>query len=80
MPVSEVSNTAKVWMGDRACDFCQQNFKELGLEFLIDGRTVYGLWAVMCEKCYSQHGTGLGQGSGQKYQLQSNGVYLKVAG
>lgn len=80
MPQSVKSTEARVWMGDSECSFCHQNFKELKLEFLIDGKTVYGPWACMCEKCFAQHGVGSGQGSGQKYQLQSNGVYLKVAG
>ena len=77
---SEKPAVAKVWIGDETCSFCQQNFKELGLEFLIDGKTVYGLWATLCEPCYAMHGVGLGQGLGQKYQLQANGDYVKVAG
>ncbi len=46
------------------CDIC----KNLGMysEALYDGKTMYGLWAYMCEKHFKDYGVGLGTGRGQK--------------
>lgn len=43
----------------------------------IDGRTRTGYWANMCPSCFNLHGVGLGQGKGQKYDVQTK---LKVEG
>ena len=32
----------------------------------VDGRTVFGGWANMCEACFKSMGVGLGTGSGQR--------------
>lgn len=33
----------------KKCDFCTN-------EATKDGKTVYGPWASMCEKCFKEHG------------------------
>jgi hypothetical protein len=70
------TTSKEIWQGSKMCNFCQ---KPCGRVF-IDGRTNLGPWAVMCEPCYARRGIGLGQGSGQKYKLNSNNEYVKVAG
>lgn len=37
-----------------------------------------GPWGIMCSACHQEHGCGLGEGKGQKYQHQGDG-YVKVA-
>lgn len=45
------------------CEVCDD---PLG-EYFIDGAVNGGKWALMCEKCHKQHGSGLGIGKAQKY-------------
>lgn len=52
----------------KKCEICDN---KLG-EFFVDGRTIFGPWAILCEKCYESFGCGLGVGNGQKYKT-SNG-------
>jgi len=68
----------KYWLGDPGtqCQICNGEF---GNTF-IDGATRFGPWAIMCLRCSVLHGTGLGQGRGQKYQKQPDGKWLKVGG
>lgn len=49
------------------CDICHKPF---GKHF-IDGATVFGPWALMCEECHKKFGRGLGIGSGQKYVTET---------
>lgn len=51
----------------------------VGDEF-IDGKTIYGPWAIMTPHSFANHGVGLGTGKGQRYRKQSDGRFLKVAG
>lgn len=48
----------------------------------IDGKTVYGPWAMMSPEAFALHGTGrLGLGVGQRYQRQPvTNRWLKVEG
>ncbi len=46
----------------------------------VDGRTKDGPWAIMCMKCFTTQGLGLGTGRGQLYRLQPNNTWLKVSG
>ncbi len=55
------------WLGEKECNFCHADLSD---ETLIDGRTCYGPWAVMCDLCHVVHGVGLGTGSGQRYEPQ----------
>jgi hypothetical protein len=64
----------KEWYGTSHCDFCGKL-----MDIVIDGKTVFGPWAAMCETCSEKHGIGLGTGIGQKYVLKE-GRYIKVEG
>lgn len=57
------------------CDICNKPFGK----FFIDGKTKMsgGQWALMCEECHAQHGSGLGMGFGQKYDKATK---IKVEG
>ena len=59
----------KKWMGIKPvnCNACETSFKEV----FIDGKTIYGPWALLCLECHSKIGTGLGTGRGQKYDLET---------
>ena len=47
----------------------------------IDGRTIYGPWAIMTPETWKRAGaTKLGPGSGQRYVKQADGKWLKVEG
>jgi len=39
-----------------------------------DGRTLFGPWANMCEKCFQFNGIGLGLGRGQRLILDKEGI------
>lgn len=58
----------KKWLGivPTKCDLCRGKFRD---GHFIDGKTVYGSWAIMCTTCHSHSGDGLGTGRGQKYLL-----------
>lgn len=55
------------------CDFCH-----VEPDILIDGKTVYGPWALMCQKCHMEVGVGLGIGKGQQYLRKEEGIYVAV--
>jgi len=46
----------------------------------IDGKTRGGPWAIMTPRSFRQHGSGIGQGRGQKYQKQPDGKWKKIDG
>jgi len=67
------------WAGSTKCDWCHTECKEE----LIDGRTTWGCWAVMCPTCFSRLGVGIGPGLGQRYRrppLDLTGRLVKVEG
>lgn len=48
---------------------------------MYDAKTKLGPWANMTQESFDLHGFGkLGTGFGQKYQLDSDGKWYKVAG
>lgn len=49
------------------CDFCDAPLTKVR----IDGRTRYGVWANMCERCHAEVGVGLGTGKGQKFDVET---------
>ena len=59
----------KKWMGSKPvnCQLCNKPFQDT----FVDGRTEYGMWALMCVDCHDKRGRGLGMGRGQKYDLIS---------
>lgn len=68
----------KSWEGEspECCDGCGKPI----LNIFIDGKTRFGLWAIMCLDCYNELGTGLGQGLGQQYWKDPDGRFSKVEG
>jgi hypothetical protein len=44
----------------RTCQLCEN------APATIDGKTVMGPWANMCDACHAQYGVGLGLGKGQR--------------
>lgn len=58
------------------CEICNRPLtKEM-----VDGKTNWGPWALMCVPCHNNHGGRLGLGIGQKYEKQPGGRWLKIAG
>ncbi len=51
------------------CDICKSPLDKA--VFFVDGKTVFGPWATMCQACHTQHGLGLGQGKGQMFELDT---------
>lgn len=49
------------------CDICTKTIPVDALA--IDGKTVHGPWANMCEDCFTFYGVGLGLGKGQTYRV-----------
>lgn len=67
----------KKWLGSapEKCDLCGAKITET----FIDGRTVMGPWAKMCNNCHTMFGVGLGTGFGQRYK--KNGTdWIKTEG
>ena len=58
----------------------KDDFQNPILDIVIDGKTVYGCWAMMSEESFKKYGCGLGLGLGQKYQIQPDGRWLKIEG
>ena len=46
------------------CNLCEKELTDI----VIDGKTIWGSWAWMCELCHEIYGTGLGLGKGQIYR------------
>lgn len=57
------------------CDMCGSQFHGT----MYDAR-VQGCWGNVCHSCFTLDGGRLGTGLGQKYELQGDGRWLKVAG
>lgn len=60
---------SKVWNGTipTTCNICQNRFGENQSLIFVDGKTIVGIWAIMCTDCHAKYGTGLGIGKGQSY-------------
>lgn len=69
----------KKWWGipPEKCELCGIPFGDLTGQdlseqnYFIDGSTVMGPWAIMCEDCHETRGNGLGTGKGQKYRVDT---------
>lgn len=68
-------------MGDRVevaripdCDICANDpiGKPRRTPAIVDGKTVHGPWANMCEQHFDQYGVGLGTGRGQRLVLRGS--------
>jgi hypothetical protein len=65
------------WMTSTICDFCGKDAAKIG-KFFYDAKTKQGPWALMCEKDFKKHGTGIVRyGVGQKYDSKTR---VAVAG
>lgn len=53
------------WISEppKLCQICEEPIKGS----FIDGKTVYGPWAVMCVPCHCEVGQGFGTGKGQQF-------------
>jgi len=57
----------KEWISPapKECDLCHQKLTNS----FVDGKTDLGPWGIMCCQCHAIHGSGLGIGRGQQYDL-----------
>ncbi len=58
------------------CDICNAPITDT----FIDGKTIMGAWANMCENCHDTKGCGLGTGRGQRFVKQTDSRWLKTEG
>lgn len=49
-------------------------------EEFVDGKTIYGPWAMMAPESFMKYGIGTGLGVGQRYRKQRSGRWMKVEG
>lgn len=60
-----MTHTETVWQGDAPmCDLCGSQDGVAPAKY--DGRTIMGMWALMCEFHFRVMGVGLGLGRGQR--------------
>ncbi len=61
-------------VNEKKCDFCGAT-----PEKIIDGRTVAGWWAWMCESCWEKHKmyNTFGKGKGQMFTNKKGGEKLE---
>lgn len=66
-----------VWIAPvpESCEMCKKPITNI----FVDGRIKFGPWAIMCQICHRKHGCGLGVGRGQKYGLQQDRSWKKIA-
>jgi hypothetical protein len=61
----------KKWLSPaEKCDICGAILHDTS-EYFVDGKTIYGPWALMCPICHEDVGCGLGCGLGQKYDTKT---------
>jgi hypothetical protein len=51
----------------RCCQLCNEPL----IESYIDGATVVGPWAIMCDACHRQFGVGWGVGRASRHDVQT---------
>lgn len=57
----------RYWLGD-VPSVCNLNPDREITDVFIDGRTIYGSWAIMHPETHANVGCGLGEGKGQMYR------------
>lgn len=69
---------ARYWMGPAPahCDMCKAPIDKM----FFDMRTTMGPWGNGCSGCFHKYGVGLGTGMGQRYELQTDGRFMKTGG
>lgn len=78
--MTATEKTRKYWAGSNITG-CQTCFTPIEKVFY-DGRTLSGVWGIMCPTCWT-FGPGVGVcgiGFGQKYEKQGDGRWLKTEG
>lgn len=60
---------ATVVTREKICDFCTMR-GQVGVVATVDGKTIHGPWANMCESDFEEFGVGLGLGRGQRLIVQ----------
>ena len=55
------------------CDICGAT----ELKKIVDGKTIHGPWAYMCERCHAEFGLGFGTGRGQLFDTKTE---VKIKG
>ena len=55
------------WMGTppTECNLCHRSLTKT----FVEGKTTWGLWAIMCSSCHGTFGFGFGTDKGQEYSL-----------
>jgi hypothetical protein len=56
---------------EKTCDICQLKDGIAGVVATVDGKTIDGPWANMCDQCFEHYGIGLGLGKGQRLIVQA---------
>ena len=51
------------------CQIHTHRFGHPGVPAMVDGRTMQGHWAYMCQSCHERYGIGLGTGKGQRFVI-----------
>lgn len=61
------------WMGGTPadCNLCHNPFGCKNTKFFVDGKTLFGPWAIMCDTCHRDQGGKLGKGFGQRYNVET---------
>ena len=54
------------------CDICKE---QLNGNY-VDGKTIYGYWATLCESCHKKIGIGFGPGKGQLFDNTGTKIVL----
>jgi len=76
-PLMEIQRR-KYWAGDVGD---KDDYGRLITDEFIDGRTVWGPWAIMSPLSWREEGVRkFGTGCGQRYRKQHDGRWLKVEG
>lgn len=72
-------DSRRYWMGSvpAQCEVSGQPFDKVMYDCRIPR---YGQWALVCQVAFEDFGCKVGQGFGQKYELQEDGKWLKTAG
>ncbi len=69
----------RYWHGDVPVR-CQLVVDRAITDRFIDGKTIYGPWAIMHPDSHQDSGCGLGMGKGQLYAKQDDGRWMKIEG
>lgn len=72
----ELKNVVKYTNPPGACNLCGKNFNGV----MFDARMQTGSWGNFCQRCFDELCIGLGTGRGQKYEMDEQGIFIKIEG